>query len=180
MGSRKPVRRTYSLLVHTCAYWYLVRPEGQHHHTIACSFYPHTIRTHLVPVAKIVEFRESIVISFVDKVCPSRYSAGWEQGTRRVRTSQSYISGKREGTLRVRSTVYQVRRKKSPLVDASICCSHGDAAGSYLAMAKALCSSSSMSPMHTWRVAGRVVADMVDLLGSLSELAHSASRQSLP
>lgn len=58
--------------------------------------------------------------------------------------------------------------------------SDGVAAGSYRAIAKALCSSSSISPMHTWRVAGRVVADMVDLLGSLNELARPASEPSLP
>ena len=37
--------------------------------------------SYLVPVAKIVEFRESVVISFVDEVSPSRYSAGCKQGT---------------------------------------------------------------------------------------------------
>lgn len=77
VGSRKPVLVTRTYLCVLVLVPTVVRPEGQHHHTVACSFSPHTIRTYeyLVPVAKIVEFRESIVISFVDKVCPSRYSA---------------------------------------------------------------------------------------------------------
>lgn len=55
-----------------------------------------------------------------------------------------------------------------------------ESAGSYLAIAKALCNSSSMSPMHTWREAGRVVDDMGALLGALNELALPASDHSLP
>lgn len=73
--------------------------------------------------------------------------------------------------------IYLVRRR---VCLSAFDISHGNAAGSYRAIAKALCSSSSMSPMHTWRLAGRVVPDMADLLGYLSELIHPASRHSLP